>query len=291
MKPVTYGPDTTMEWLEFADVNDEEHFFRINLTYFLSNYNCIYGAGCNGIKSDMPRPETGCCAQGVGFVNEEDVANVAAQVELLTEKHSHPDNLKHIREKGWSVSNKYGEPYKTRKKNNMCIFANPQPTDPSHPPMGCAFHHLATDLGVSHVETKPEVCWQVPMYISEELNSAYKDVTIITTQSLDEWGGEPYNPNDPNDDPLRNDYLAFWCVDSPDAYNGSEAYYKNAKDELTKIMGADNYARLCELMDEYGERKFKMAGEKVNGGKPIIASLTSMFENLRELREKKNASS
>ena len=65
---------------------------------------------------------------------------------------------------GWSEVDDEGA-RKTRVVDGACIFLNdPDFTDAEGGGRaGCALHHLAGDHGVSFVETKPDVCWQLPI--------------------------------------------------------------------------------------------------------------------------------
>lgn len=280
-----YLPESVHEWLEFADPDDPDEFFRIDLTFFLSHYNCIYGRGCPSIKLQKTEDESvGCCSQGASFCSQEDYENVADQVEKLT--YADCANLDHVNEHGWFVRAPSGYARNLRKLGNKCIFANPVPTEPGDPPMGCSFHHLADRLGVSFVKTKPETCWKVPMFFDEQLTTSGNTVTIIGAMTRAEWGGSLPQDWDDDSDVARSSYLGWWCMDTPDAYNGDRPYYQTNKEELTEVMGAAAYEYMCKLIAEYSPRKFKMQGELVNSGQPTIATVSSVFAQLRERRAK-----
>lgn len=307
METTTYGPDAVHEWLEFEDPANWGDFFRVNISFMLSHYACIYGAGCPSIKADLPNEHKGCCSQGVTIREGDDLDNVIARVAQLTDAEC--ANLDYIKEHttptnaGWA-QNLHGRPYKTRKKDGACIFANPVPTKEGDPPMGCSFHHLANRLGVSHVETKPDICWRVPIWTDYQELPTGGDMTIITAMSTAEWGGWSYRrrgivldeaetmplsvPDDRLDDALTSNALAWWCIDTPDAYGGEKSFYVSHQDELTKLMGEKAYNRLCGLLETYGERKFKMPGELVNGGQPTIIPITNLYESLRQRRDERD---
>jgi len=276
-----------MEWLEFADPDaPRERRFRVNTTFLLSNYECIFGQGCPSIKPQIDtRHDCGCCNQGAGFYGEDDVKNVAKWFKKLTAKDMPADKLKHAREHGWSVRNKNGEPYKTRKLNGACIFANEKSDDPSAPPPGCAFHVLGNRLGIDHTEIKPEVCWTVPLLVLHDGKTTGRDegpeLITITAQGRGEWGGG--YPDDYTDLEQVEDgvYLGWWCTDTPDAYVGDKAAYIYFEKELRIHMGDAAYDQLAKLLVAYGERRSQMPGERVNDGKPTIGTMESLVASLR----------
>lgn len=67
----------------------------------------------------------------------------------------------------------------------------PQPKD-FEGGYGCALHHLAEREGISFVETKPEVCWQLPLRRTYE-NKKYEDeaehlVIVLGEYDRRAWG-------------------------------------------------------------------------------------------------------
>ena len=159
--------DFPRTWVEFTDPADSETVIRADVTWLMSRWTCIFGRGCLGI--DSSRPDDGCCVHGAHFSEKADRKRVASWVEKLS-----PEQWQHHRtgeKKGWTVKED-GE-HKTRVVKGACIFHN----DEDFPGgSGCALHHLATAEGVSFIETKPEVCWQLPLRRSYE-NRAIEDGT------------------------------------------------------------------------------------------------------------------
>src|SRR5690242_1114145 len=112
--------DGPIEWLTFSAPDDEDRQFRVNVSFLLSNYRCIFGCGCPGILEGTAHSDLGCCAHGVEFTGDEDFRHVARAVARLTEEDA--DNLSQIRTE-WFVSKK-GRPFKTALVGEACIFAN-----------------------------------------------------------------------------------------------------------------------------------------------------------------------
>ncbi|QGJ93004.1 hypothetical protein SEA_KABOCHA_119 [Gordonia phage Kabocha] len=280
-----------MEWIEIPDPLDEDHRYRVNATFFLSNYNCVFGAGCQGIKPqvDGHRTDAGCCEQGVGFMDDEDYRNVKRNVAQLTRADMPADKLKYAREKGWTVKKPGSdEPYKTRKLDGACIFANPTPVNEGDPPAGCAFHVMAARKGISFLDTKPETCWKVPLLLEPgHASTTDKEVTVVTAQGRGEWRG--MFPDDYTDLEQVTDtrYLGWWCTDTPDAYNGGTPAYVYFEEELRRLMSDEAYELLAKMLTEYGPRRTQMPGERVNDGQPTIGTVEQLVASLRAKAEQK----
>src|SRR5947209_18323195 len=66
------------EWISFNDP-DEERTWVFDVTFMLSNWTCIYRAGCQGVLTEAaPEMEEGCCSYGAHFTDEDDIARVQA---------------------------------------------------------------------------------------------------------------------------------------------------------------------------------------------------------------------
>ena len=125
------------------------------------------------------------------------------------------DNIDHVRGRGWYLSSRSGKPYKTRKVGALCIFGNR--TGGPAGKSGCAFHHLAARQGKHHTETKPFICWSVPLNFSSEEpeEPGGRDTTIVSAFTADAWGG-----TEDDEEADGRGHLGWWCIDTPDAYRG-----------------------------------------------------------------------
>ena len=70
-----------VEWLTFPAPDDPTHQFRVNVSFMLSNYECIFGRGCPGLLNTTVTTDVGCCARGVTFIDEDDFAHVSEMVD------------------------------------------------------------------------------------------------------------------------------------------------------------------------------------------------------------------
>lgn len=224
------------EWVEFADPADSEHVVRADLTWLCSRWNCIFGRGCQGI---VGAPEEGCCSHGAYFTDTADEKRVhRAALELDPASWQY---AKVAERRGISVRDPLGgEPdrRRTRRVNGGCIFLN-RPDFPGG--AGCALHSLALRTGRHPLETKPDVCWQLPIRREQEWVTR-PDETQVLVSTLTEfdrrsWGSGGHD-------------LHWWCTSSPDAHGAGEPLYVSYAPELTALIGKPAYDELARLAAE-----------------------------------------
>ncbi len=229
-------------FVDFSDPAEEDQVFHCDLTWLTSRWTCIFGRGCQGIYAD--RPDDGCCTLGAHFAGEEDEARVAAAVSRLTPQvwqlsaraaldgWAEPESTEHLAE---------GEvPGRTtRVVDGACVFLN-RPGFPGG--AGCALHRLALEEGRPITETKPDVCWQLP--IRRQYRSVTRtDETTYTEVSIGEYSRDGWGPGGHD--------LDWYCTANTDAHVGSEPVYRSARDELVALMGAEAYALLATYCDDF----------------------------------------
>ncbi len=153
--PDEKGLDFARAWVEFPDPADEEQVFRCDLTWLTSRWTCVFGSGCQGIQAG--RADDGCCTLGAHFSDEDDEKRVAEHVARLTPElwQFHDVGT----ETGWTQLDEDGD-RQTRRWEGSCIFQN-RPGFAGG--MGCSLHILALKEGREPLETKPDVCWQLPV--------------------------------------------------------------------------------------------------------------------------------
>ena len=158
-------------FVEFTDPGDGDTVYRCDLTWLTSRWTCIFGSGCRGIYAD--RPDDGCCTLGAHFADADDESRVRTAARQLTAEQW--QYKKAAKKGGWvelegadTVAEGDEPARKTRVVDGACIFLN-RPGFPAGE--GCALHLLALQQGRSFVETKPDVCWQLP------LRRQYREVT------------------------------------------------------------------------------------------------------------------
>ncbi|MDT4985519.1 MAG: hypothetical protein QOF95_3009, partial [Pseudonocardiales bacterium] len=104
---------------------------------------------------------------------------------------------------------------------------------------GCALHALALRTGRHPLETKPEVCWQLPVRREQEWVQRPDETKVLlsTVGEFDRrgWGEGGHD-------------LHWWCTSSPEAHVGAEAMYVSYGPELIALIGEAGYdelARMC----------------------------------------------
>ena len=219
-------------WIEFQDPADEGQVFRCDLTWLTSNWMCIFGQGCQGIYAN--RPLDGCCTLGAHFSDKDDEKRVKTFVKMLEPEQwqFHAEG----RKGGWIETDDDGD-RKTAVVEGACIFLN-RPGFPGGE--GCALHGLALRQGRHPLETKPDVCWQLP------IRRTFRDVelpdgTSYTEVSIGEYDRRGWGPGGHD--------LDWYCSANTEAHVGVEPVYLSNGPELIELMGRkayDELVRLCE---------------------------------------------
>jgi len=228
--------DFAREWVEFADPADAEHLVRADLTWLLSNWTCIYGRGCQGVIEG--RADDGCCSHGAFYSDDDDEKRVKKYAKMLKKKDWQYADVG--RDKGISEEDELeGEPARrTRRHNGACVFLNRPGFAGGE---GCSLHGLALRIGLHPLQTKPDVCWQLPVRrSSEEIERPDETKVMLTT--IGEFDRRGWGPGGAD--------LHWWCTSSPAAHVGEEPLYLSYGPELTELLGQpayDELVRLCAL--------------------------------------------
>jgi hypothetical protein len=232
-------------YAEFVDPADPEQVFRCDLTWLTSRWSCIFGRGCAGIYAD--RPDDGCCSLGAHFADAADEKRVRKAARQLTaEQWQYKQDAN---AGGWvepesldTVSKGELPGRKTRVVDGACIFLN-RPGFPAG--AGCALHLLAQSQGRSVVETKPDVCWQLP--IRRQFRTVTRtDETTYTEVTIGEYGRDGWGPGGHD--------LDWYCSSNTDAHHGIEPVYLSSRAELVALMGAAAYEVLVQLCEDFDDR-------------------------------------
>lgn len=224
--------DFAREWYTFVDPDDPDHVFRADLTWLMSRWTCIYGQGCHGIL--RTRPADGCCTHGAFYSDKADQRRVRAMAKELT---ADDWQFRGERKGGIDEIDEDDGRRRTRRVDGGCIFLN---RADFHAGGGCALHRMALRTGRHPLETKPDVCWQLPIQREiaweERLDETKVLVTTITEFSRRGWG------------PGGHD-LDWWCTESSEAHVGAEPLYVSYGAELTAMMGEAAYGVLAAYCD------------------------------------------
>lgn len=232
--------DFPREWIEFQDPADAEHWVRADLTWLCSRWTCIFARGCHGTVAGQA--STGCCNHGAYFSDKADERRVKAFAAQLTREdwdlfdvgHTKSGKLR-IVERAEDGEEKRS---KTRVVDGACIFAN---RDGFSGGIGCALHRMALRAGKNPLETKPEVCWQLPVRREQEWLDR-PDGTRILRSSIAEFDRRGWGEGGHD--------LDWYCTSSPEAHTGLVPMYESYGPELTALIGAAAYAELARVCGE-----------------------------------------
>ena len=242
--------DFAREWVEFPDPADPEHVVRADLTWLSSAWTCIFGRGCAGVVEG--RPDDGCCSHGAFFTDEDDLARVgAAAAELRDADWAHatrwrgdwtePDTLTEPDPDPDAPDDPDAQPVeqalRTRVVDGACVFLN-RPGWPAG--AGCALHAMALRQGRHPLETKPDVCWQLPVRREQEWVQRPDDTRVLVS-TIGEFDRRGWGPGGHD--------LHWWCTGSPDAHVSPEPLVATYEAELTALVGAPAYAELRRLTE------------------------------------------
>lgn len=233
-------------YAEFTNPEDDTEVFKVDLTWLTSRWECIFGRGCPGIYAD--RPDDGCCTLGAHFADSSDEKRVRKAVKRLTPQLW--QNYKEGKRNGWveleseeTITPGQEPDRKTRVYDGACIFLN-RPDFPGG--YGCALHHLAAHEGREFVETKPDVCWQLP--IRRQFREVTRtDGTEYTEVSIGEYSRDGWGPGGHD--------LDWYCTANTDAHTAPDPVYLSNRPELVALMGEPGYQQLVTLCQEFESRK------------------------------------
>jgi hypothetical protein len=218
-------PADAHEWVTFEDP-EEERTWVFDVTFLLSSWTCIFGAGCQGVLTG-PAPELaqGCCSYGAHFTGDEDVERVKAAARTLE---ADGWQFRHVARRGGAVRKLPDGTSVTRLVDGACIFLN-RPGFPQGP--GCALHRAALERGQLPLELKPDVCWQLPLRREDEVAGDGHVTSTVTQWDRKHWGegGEDFH---------------WWCTEAPEAFCGDRPVYRSMGGELIALVGPVVYDML-----------------------------------------------
>ena len=138
-----------------------------------------------------------------------------------------------VTRKRWIETDDEGD-RKTKVVGDACIFHNSRDFAGGY---GCALHHLALREDVHFVETKPDVCWQLP------LRRTFRDVertdgTSYTEVSIGEYERGGWGPGGHDFD--------WYCTGNTEAHVAARARLPLQRDRADRADGAAGVRRARE---------------------------------------------
>lgn len=254
---------------------DDEYV--LDVVALTSNYNCIYGRGCQGttpFEGEGPgqhRPVdpsvTGCCRTAPGYTLSTDEVSDADAATLDSPRRVQqfvtqlrPDEAQHherIAAGDWFEENPDEANWFSRHTRvaGNCIFLN---TEMANGKTGCSLYHLAARLGIDAKETRPFVCHSAPaaVFTIGDTNDRAGARLLVTLRPA--WFGW-YAPE------------GYFCTSDPAAFSASEPVFHRMASEYSMLLGADVYDALRPVLDQaWAER-----GERLrrSWGKPVALAM------------------
>ena len=231
-------------FVEFVDPEDSAQIFKCDLTWLTSRWMCIFGQGCRGIYAC--RPNDGCCTLGAHFSDGDDEKRVRKFVKLLDREQWQFFDAGTRTRNAWVDTDDEGD-RKTAVHEGACVFLN-RPGFPGGE--GCALHGLALRLGRHPLETKPDVCWQLPIrrtFREVEL----PDGTQYTEVTIGEYDRRGWGPGGHD--------LDWYCSGNTDAHVADEPVYLSNGPELVELMGQAAYDELVSHCEEHVASRSRLA--------------------------------
>ena len=223
------------DWFEFANPLNPDEIFKCDLTWLTSYWNCTFGRGCKGIDKELP--DHGCCADGAYYYDKADEKRVTAAAKRLTPELWQNYNIARNGKKFSITEIGLDDEPKTKRIKKTCIFFNDARFDDKY--FGCALHHLANKEGSHYIETKPDICWQLPIrrsWETRETGDSKHNVVVIGEYTREAWGEGGAD-------------LDWYCTSNTEAHNAPTPVYLSNKTELTALMNQPAYEILKAKCD------------------------------------------
>ena len=155
-----------------------------------------------------------------------------------------------VRKSDWIDKDAEGE-RKTRvvehEGQSACIFHNRHDFATG---AGCALHSLALEQGRNPLETKPDVCWQLP--IRRTFRTVKRpDDTSYTEVSIGEYDRRGWGPGGHD--------LDWYCSGNTEAHVGKEPVYVSNGPELVELMGRPAYDVLASACEKHLRSRSQLA--------------------------------
>lgn len=232
------------EWVTLRDPHDVHRRYTFDVSFLLSSYTCIYGAGCQGIHPGAQDPVLGCCLHGA-YLNDDDDGD---ELQRIVDEELDASTMQHHRRasrRGVLTTDDEGETL-TRVVDGGCIFLNRRGFAAGE---GCALHHLAERRGEHHMTYKPTVCWQVPLHrtIDEQVANDGETLEVHTIAAFERghWGDGGAE-------------FGWWCLDDDTAFVADRPVYRSMEAELRAMVGDPVYEELAGHLDRRRRQRHRV---------------------------------
>jgi len=199
---------------EFVDPVDGTRW-TVDVGFLGSRWRCIWGEGCQGIL-DEPAEALGhgCCSVGTELLDVQEAMTLSALAATLD-----PDLFQFH---AWADEHGIFEDEQRRRTitvDGACVFLN---RPGFRGGAGCALHRQALRDGERPIDTKPSVCWQLPLVVEHEADGRAR---------LRRWGRGDRGPDGAT--------MAWCCTEGDNAQVGSKPTAEELADELRALVGPE----------------------------------------------------
>ena len=230
-EPVAWAaPPSAHEWLSFDDPS-EDRTWVVDVTFLLSSWRCLFGAGCQGVLTGpAPELQQGCCSYGAHFTGEDDAERVKAAAATLSAAQW---QFRARGRRGGVVVRDADGALVTRTSEGACVMLN-RPGFPGG--AGCALHRAAVERGQHPLELKPDVCWQLPLRREDDVADDGHVTSTVRQWDRRHWGGGGAE-------------FHWWCTEAAEAFTSPDPVYLHMREELVALVGAEIYAIVAAALD------------------------------------------
>ncbi|CAN5844114.1 hypothetical protein BH23ACT2_BH23ACT2_05270 [soil metagenome] len=205
------------------EVDAGDTVWRFDRDFLTSNWTCIWGRGCLGIRAEPSEHlQQGCCSVGAEITDDEEARRIAGMAATLE-----PTGFQfHAEAVEGGVFD--GPGTSTRLVDDACIFLNRPGFDGG---AGCALHLAALADDESPIDWKPSVCWQLPVRVDWEDGADGTEVATVRRWRRADWGDD-------------GDPMAWCCTEGDRAYVGDRPVVESLGEELEALVGTPVYVEL-----------------------------------------------
>ena len=115
---------------------------------------------------------------------------------------------------------------------------------------GCALHSLALQQGRNPLETKPDVCWQLPLRRTFR-NVKLPDDSTYTEVTIGEYDRRGWGPGGHD--------LDWYCSGNTEAHVAPDPLYVTNEAELVELMGRAAYDELVTHCEQHLAARDRLA--------------------------------
>ena len=225
-------------YVEFADPGDADQVFRCDLTWLTSRYHCIFGQGCKGIYADAP--DTGLLHPGRALRRQ---GRRAAGRGLRRAARPDAVAVPAGAARSARTTGSTGTTRATARRGSSSTTASRRASSTTATDFatgaGCALHSLALRQGRNPLETKPDVCWQLPIRRTFRTVERQDD-TSYTEVSIGEYDRRGWGPGGHD--------LDWYCSGNTEAHTAPDPLYVTNEAELVELMGRPAYDELVDAL-------------------------------------------